>query len=72
MNDQIVIGLGTAGLCGLGLWHGRRLLAVSRFGGWLAGRLGEDRGLQVLRGVLACGVVFGLLLAADVIRPVKW
>jgi len=72
MNDQIVIGLGTAGLCGLGLWHARRLLVASRFGRWLADRLGENRGLQVLRGALVGGLVFGLLLAADLIRPVQW
>ncbi|HEX6984579.1 MAG TPA: hypothetical protein VF170_04345 [Planctomycetaceae bacterium] len=72
MNEQILIGLVTAALCGLGLWHDRRLLAETRKGRRLIRWFGEERALWVLRGLLAAGAAFGLLLAADVIRPIEW
>ena len=72
MNEQILIGLVVAALCGLGLWHDRWLLTSTRKGRRLAGWFGETRGLWVLRSLLLAGAAFGLLLAADVIRPVRW
>lgn len=72
MNEQILIGGGVALLCGLGLWHDRWLLGHTSKGRWLIGRLGDERALLLLRGLLAGGVAFGALLATDVVRPVKW
>lgn len=72
MNEQIVIGGGVALLCGLGLWHDRWLLTRTSKGRWLIARLGADRALWTLRALLAGGVAFGVLVATDVIRPVKW
>jgi hypothetical protein len=72
MNERILIGLVTAALCGLGLWHDRWLFAETRKGRRLAAWLGEVRGLWALRALLFIGLAFGLLLAAGVIRPVEW
>ena len=72
MNEQILIGATTAALCALGLWKSAWLFAETRKGRRLAHWLGETRGLWALRGLLLAGAAFGVLLAADVIRPLRW
>jgi hypothetical protein len=72
MDEQVLIGVTVALLCGLGLWHDRWLLSGTRKGQRLVGWFGEQRGLWVLRVLLVSGALFGLLLATDVIRPVRW
>ena len=72
MNEQALIGLLVAALCGLGLWHDRWFLTRTRKGRRLIRWFGETRGLWMLRGVFIAGAAFGLLLAADMIRPVPW
>jgi hypothetical protein len=72
MDEQVLIGGLVAVLCGLGLWHDRWLFARTAKGRRLAGWFGEERGLWALRGLLVAGAAFGVLLAADVIGPVRW
>jgi hypothetical protein len=55
-----------------GLWHAHWLLDNSRYGRRLARWFGAVGGMRVLRGFLITFVVFGILLAADVIRPIHW
>lgn len=71
-KEQILIGSVTAVLCLLGLWNSRWLLFETRKGKRLVEWLGDGRALWVLRGLLTAGVVFGVLLALDVIRPIQW
>ncbi|MGH7127407.1 MAG: hypothetical protein ACREJB_18920 [Planctomycetaceae bacterium] len=71
-RDQIVIGVVTAALCVLGVWQSRWFLTNSKIGRWFARRFGESRGLWVVRGLFLAGAVFGVLLATDVVRPIRW
>lgn len=72
MAERMIIGGVIAALCLFGLWHGRWLLAETRKGQRLAGWLGRERGLLVLRVLLGTGVILGVLLATGVLRPVRW
>jgi hypothetical protein len=69
---QTAMGALIVGLCLLGLWQDRLLLENSRYGRRLVRWFGEIGGRRALRGLLVAGVVFGILLAADVIRPMHW
>jgi hypothetical protein len=71
-NEQLIMGAGVAVLCLFGLYHSRWFLARTRKGQRLVGWFGETRALWVLRGLLTAGTVFGVLLAANVIRPLRW
>lgn len=71
-RDQVVMGLGIALLCVTGLWNGRWFLEHTRKGQRLVGTFGDVRALWVLRFLFVAGAAFGLLLAADVIRPIQW
>jgi hypothetical protein len=72
IRTQTAMGCLVLGLCLFGLWHTAWLLENSRYGRrlviWFGGR-GGRRALTVL---LIAGAVFGVLLAADVIRPIDW
>ncbi len=72
MNEQILIGLGCVLLCGFGLWHSATLLRRSHNGRRLGDLFGAERALWILRGLLTAGTIFGVLLAADVVRPIEW
>ena len=73
MDDHhLLMGSLVAALCVLGLWQARWLLERTRKGQRVADWLGESRGLLVLRLLFAAGAVFGVLLAAGIIRPVQW
>jgi hypothetical protein len=72
IGTQTAMGLLVVGLCLFGLWHDRVLLDRSRYGRRLVNRFGEIGGRRALRGLLVVGIVFGILLAADVIRPIQW
>lgn len=71
-NEQILMGFAVAALCAAGLWKDRWFLANTKKGRRLAAWLGETKALWVLRGLFGVGILFGLLLAGDVIRPVHW
>ena len=73
MDDyHVLMGSLVAALCALGLWQAPWLLIQTRKGRRIAGRLGEQQGLLVIRLFCFAGVVFGVLLAAGIIRPVQW
>lgn len=69
--DQILIGGTTAVMCAVGLWKQGWLLEHTRKGRWLLNACGGAVGPWVLRGLLALGLGFGVLLAAGVINPVQ-
>jgi len=71
-KDQIFIGAATAFLCLLALFKGDWILNNTAKGERLANWLGADRAVWVLRILLGAGIVFGILLAMDVIRPLQW
>ena len=69
MNEQQLIGLVVAVLGCLGWYRQRWLLEQTPKGRRLVGWFGLVGGVRVLRFLLAAVVVFGLLLACDVIGP---
>lgn len=71
-TEQMVMGALVALLCAAGLWHARWLARETVKGQWLTRRLGADRALWTLRALLVLGITFGILLATNIIRPVRW
>ena len=71
-TEQIAIGVTVALLCAAGLGSAGWFVRETAKGQWLARRLGDDRALWTFRLLFGLGIVFGLLLAANVIRPVQW
>jgi hypothetical protein len=72
ISSQTAMGGMVALICLYGLWRRRWFFENTRKGRRLAGWFGETAGLRVLVGLLFAGIVFGLLLACDVIRPMHW
>jgi len=54
------------------LFFDRWFLEKTRIGQRLTGWFGPDRDIWILRGLSLVGMIFGGLLAAGIIRPVKW
>ncbi|MEX0703410.1 MAG: hypothetical protein WD069_15045 [Planctomycetales bacterium] len=71
-DERILMGTVTALLCAAGLWSARWFLEETRKGRRLERRLGPARALWVLRGLFAAGLLFGVLLALGIIRPIEW
>ena len=71
-KDQLMIGAVFALFCCAGLFKDRWFLAHTKKGQWLVRRCGQRGAVWLLRGLFGCGVLFGLLLACNVIQPVKW
>lgn len=71
-RDQVFMGVAIAAACLAGLWKGRWFLTNTRKGRRLVGWLGENSALWILRGLLASGLLFGILLAGGIINPVRW
>jgi hypothetical protein len=71
-REQLLIGIIIAGSCLAGLWCETWLLTGTRKGGWLVRQFGLNRARWVLRFLLFAGIIFGGLLAANVIRPLRW
>jgi hypothetical protein len=71
-KEQTILGIAMAVLCFAGLWNDRWFLENTKKGQRLARWLGGTRGLFVLRALFLIGATFGILLATNVIRPVKW
>ena len=59
-------------ICAAGLLKSAWFLESTRKGRNLSRWFGDRVGLWVLRGLLFGGIVFGVLLAMDVIRPMRW
>ena len=72
MAEQIIIGVLVALLCAAGVLNARWFLRETKKGQALERRFGPRRALWAVRGVFGAGLVFGILLATDVIRPVEW
>ena len=71
-REQAILGAAIALLCAGGLWKDRWLFEQTKKGRRLARWCGETRGLWVLRSLFVLGAAFGVLLATNVIRPVRW
>ena len=71
-KEQIFIGITVAVLCAAGLCKERWFLTRTKKGKRLIGWFGEEKAIWVLRGLFGLGMLFGLLLAMNVIRPVRW
>lgn len=71
-KDQVIVGTLVVMLCVAGLVKDRWILTQSRYGKFLARKFGETQGLWILRTLLAAMALFGVLLATDVIRPIRW
>jgi hypothetical protein len=69
---QTAMGVLIVGLCLFGIWHHDWLLVNSRYGRRLVIWFGPEGGRRALIGFLIAGIVFGILLAADVVRPIQW
>jgi hypothetical protein len=72
ISSQTAMGGMVALICLYGLWRRRWFFENTRKGRRLARWFGETAGLRVLVGLLFAGIVFGLLLACDVIHPMHW
>ena len=70
--EQTIIGGATAALCLLGFWKVEWLLEHSRNGRRLAARFGDLGATRILKLLLLAGAVFGTLLAAGIINPIRW
>ena len=67
--DQVLMGVGVASLCLMGLRYEEVLLTESQRLQWLRQKCGDVLATWVVRIGLLFGVTFGSLLAAGVIRP---
>ena len=69
---QTAMGAMIVGLCLFGIWRRDWMLINSRYGRRLVIWFGPDGGRRALIGLLIAGIVFGILLAANVIHPIQW
>ena len=65
------MGTATALLCLTGVWRTDWLIEHTRKGQWLAQRFGGRKAAIVLWLLFGTGIVFGILLATNVIRPLN-
>lgn len=68
-RDQLLMGCFLAGVCLLGLVKSRWFFVETKKGRRLEKWFGERAGLAVLRGLFALGILLGVALALDWIRP---
>ncbi|HVV99863.1 MAG TPA: hypothetical protein VHB77_05965 [Planctomycetaceae bacterium] len=71
-KDQIIIGIIVAASCALGWLRQEMLLQQTGHGARLVRWFGPERSVWVLRFLLGAGVLFGILLATNVIHPLHW
>lgn len=71
-SEQLFIGGATAVLCLAGLRHDAWLLEHTSKGRRLVRRFGAHRATLIMRLLLAMGFVFGGLLAAGLVNPIRW
>ena len=70
--EQTIIGGATATLCLIGFWKVEWLLEHSRNGRRLVARFGDLGATRILKLLLLTGALFGTLLAAGIINPIRW
>ncbi len=61
-----------AGLCALGIWKREWFLAETSKGRRLVERCGKPKAVRIVTVALTIGVVAGLLLACNILRPLRW
>ena len=71
-GEQIAIGVLMAGLCAVGIRHRRWLVVETSKGRRLSQWCGQARALWLVTILLSLGVVWGVLLACDIARPLQW
>jgi len=71
-GHQIFIGSTVALLCLWGLFKHRWFLETTKKGKRLIARFGDRKAAWILNGLFVMGIVFGILLAIDVIHPIRW
>ena len=71
-KEQVFIGASVAVLCLIGLVNSRWILDNTKKGERLTQWFGEARAIWVLRGLLLLGALFGVLLAVNIVQPLKW
>lgn len=72
MQTQLLIGAIITAGCLLGLRHDRWILQESGYGRWIRWLFGDERGLWFLRSVICLLALFGILLALNILRPLRW
>ena len=72
MRQDVLVGSVVAFLCLLLIVYERWFLEKTGNGRRLIRWFGPDRGRWVLRGLAVAGILFGILLASGVIRPIQW
>ncbi|MCR9230157.1 MULTISPECIES: hypothetical protein [Gimesia] len=70
--ENVVIGLFVAAFSLWGLIKEKWFLAETRKGQKLTRWFGPARAVWVLRVIFLVGILFGLLLAGGLIRPIQW
>ena len=71
-QHQILMGVGIASICLIGLARSRWLLINTRKGQALLQRYGESRARYAVWFLCLLGATFGVLLANGVVRPIAW
>ena len=72
IHQDVLVGSMIVALCLLLAFNERTFLERTVKGQRLVRWLGRTRAAWVLRGLAAAGMIFGLLLANGVVRPIKW
>jgi len=71
-NEQNLMGIAIATICAWGLLKSNWFLMNTKKGERLILRFGERMALQIIRCLFTLGVVFGVLLSADIVSPIRW
>ncbi len=66
------MGCGVAVMSLIGLLNTRWLIEQTRKGEWLRQKTGDRNAGRILQACFLSGIIFGILLAVDIIRPVQW
>ena len=72
MQQHVLIGGLIMAMCLILVFRDRWFLTNTSKGERLIRWFGEFGGLWVLRGLLLSGIIFGGLLAMQIIRPIQW
>lgn len=70
--QHVIVGGLTCLLCALLAAQSKWFLANTRKGAFLVRQFGDQGAPWVLRGLALTGIVVGVLLALEVIRPIRW
>lgn len=71
-GTQILMGLVIVGGCLMGCRNERLILTETKYGSLIRKVCGERNAPTVLRILLFTGGVLGILLAANILKPIRW